>query len=122
VEKAVEESCKGKWRNGGTDYRLCAAILARLMQSMSRSPENQTAHPPAEIVAGYVAHTCGQGARNAVERHCVRCSDCLLKLVVLLRLIGCAPDSAERRILDKLVPLGIEAATRARNMIGCGKQ
>ena len=91
------------------------------MQGTNRSPQNQIAHPPAEIVAEYVIHTCSPGIRAAVEEHCIGCHDCLFKLVVLLHLITFAPDAAERRILNNLAPIGVEAAAKARKIILSGE-
>jgi hypothetical protein len=37
--------------------------------------------------------------------------------MVLLHLITFAPDESERRILNKLAPIGVEAAAKARKII-----
>lgn len=74
----------------------------------------QTDHTPEEVMASYVAGTGSREERDEVEEHCLRCEECRAKLAIMLRICFGDESDEEKRQLEPLYSLGIEAAALAR--------
>jgi CHAT domain-containing protein len=72
-------------------------------------------------MVAYITGACSPEGRNVIETHCIDCVICRTHLSTLLRL-SLSADEAERRKLEPLLPLGHQAATYAREIIGLRKQ
>jgi Putative zinc-finger len=66
-----------------------------------------------EKMVSYVAGTCSITEKREFEAHCLSCRECRMILAILLRVTYLPIAEEERKILDKLYPLGEMAAKMA---------
>jgi hypothetical protein len=66
-----------------------------------------------ERIVSYVAGTCSIIEKKEFESHCLGCSECRLVLAILLRVTYLPINEEEKRILDRLYPIGELAAKMA---------
>jgi CHAT domain-containing protein len=71
------------------------------------------------MMVAYLTGACSADEREEVEDHCVDCQVCCAQLAALLHLVLSSTQEREekRRELEALLPLGEQAATRARKMV-----
>jgi len=74
-------------------------------------------HPADAVMAGYVLGTLAPTEQGEVEEHCVICRECCAQLALLIRAIGPEENEEEQRQVEALLPLGQQAAARAREQI-----
>ena len=65
----------------------------------------------------YVAGICSFEERSVIEGHCINCPICWGQLSALLHMIVSSPNDLEEQDLETLLPLGEQAAARARMII-----
>ncbi len=65
----------------------------------------------------YVAGISSTVERNIIEGHCINCPSCWAQLSTLLHLIVSSSNQYEESDLETLLPLGEQAAARARKII-----
>jgi CHAT domain-containing protein len=75
-------------------------------------------HPPLAMVASYALGTCSVEEQALIDDHCFACEDCRAQLTILLRVCAAGVSEAERRQLERLFPLGVEAVAQARHQPG----
>lgn len=67
-----------------------------------------------ERIVSYVAGTCSITEKKEFEAHCLGCSECRLVLAILLRATYLPIDEDEKRILERMIPIGELAAKIAQ--------
>jgi CHAT domain-containing protein len=78
---------------------------------------DEITHPDRNLMVGYLTGHCSTDVRNIIEEHCIDCHDCRTQLSILLHMKFSTTDENEQRELAFLLPLGEEAAARARSII-----
>ncbi len=66
-----------------------------------------------EKLVSYVAGTCSPTEKKDFEGHCLTCSECRFVLAVLLRVTYLPIDEEEKKVLERLYPHGVLAASMA---------
>ena len=76
-------------------------------------------HLARRMMVAYLTGACSSEEREFVEDHCVDCEACCASLAALLHLVISSTHEREdkRRELETLLPLGEQAAARARKII-----
>jgi CHAT domain-containing protein/Flp pilus assembly protein TadD len=69
------------------------------------------------MMVAYLTGACSSEEREVVEDHCLECQACCSQLAALVRLIVSSSKEDERPELEALLPLGEQAATRARHVV-----
>jgi len=71
------------------------------------------------MMVAYLTGACSSEEREAVEDHCVDCQACCAQLAAMLHLVVSSAHEREdkRRELEALLPIGEQAAVRARNIV-----
>jgi CHAT domain-containing protein len=69
------------------------------------------------MMVAYLTGACSSEERDVVEDHCLDCQTCCSQLAALVRLIVSSTNEDEQPELDALLPLGEQAAARARHII-----
>jgi CHAT domain-containing protein len=67
-------------------------------------------------MVAYITGACSPERREVIETHCIDCLICRTHLSTLLRL-SLSADEAERRKLERLLPLGHQAGVQAREIV-----
>jgi CHAT domain-containing protein len=75
-------------------------------------------HPDRNLMVAYVSGSCSSEGSEVIEDHCLDCPTCRAQLATLVHLIASSTDEDERRESEALLPLGEQAAARARKIIG----
>jgi tetratricopeptide (TPR) repeat protein len=74
-------------------------------------------HPDRNLMVGYLTGRSPANVRNFIEEHCIDCHDCRTQLSLLLHLIIPSVDENEKAKFLTLLPIGEEAAARARSIV-----
>lgn len=76
-------------------------------------------HLARRMMVAYLTGGCSSEEREVVEDHCVDCQACCAQLAAMLHLVISSAHEREdkRRELDALMPLGEQAAARARKFV-----
>src|SRR5262249_13340182 len=74
-------------------------------------------HPDRSRMVDYVTGACSLEERGAIEAHCINCAICWTQLSTLLHLIVTQANQYEQRDIEALLPLGEQAAARARMIV-----
>ncbi|MDX2042416.1 MAG: CHAT domain-containing protein [Acidobacteriota bacterium] len=82
---------------------------------MKDSQSSLTGHPPEKLIAAYAVGKCSPIEQASIDEHCFTCERCRTRLSILLRLCELDGNDEERRELERLFPLGMEAITQIRN-------
>jgi CHAT domain-containing protein len=71
------------------------------------------------MMVAYLTGACSSEERDIVEDHCLECEACCAQLATLLHLVVSSAHEreSERREVETLLPLGEQAAARARNIV-----
>jgi CHAT domain-containing protein len=71
------------------------------------------------MMVAYLTGACSSEEREAVEDHCVDCQACCAQLAAMLHLVISSAHEREdkRRELEALLPIGEQAAARARKIV-----
>jgi CHAT domain-containing protein len=71
------------------------------------------------MMVAYLTGACSSEEREIVEDHCLECEACCAQLAVLLHMVVSSEREREDELreLDDLLPLGEQAAARARNIV-----
>jgi hypothetical protein len=70
-----------------------------------------------EKMVSYVAGTCSITEKKDFESHCLTCSECRMILAAILRAKYLPIDEEEKRILERMYPLGEKAARMALDSV-----
>lgn len=71
-------------------------------------------HPPEALMAAYVLGKCSLAEQAEIDEHCFSCEQCRTQLSILMRVCAVGENEDERRQLEHLFPLGMEAIAQAR--------
>ena len=76
-----------------------------------------SSHPRREMMIAYSTDACLPDERRAIEDHCLVCPQCRIEVLVLLRRGATSPVDDEQSVLTPLLPIGLQAAARARELV-----
>src|SRR5215510_14652934 len=83
----------------------------------SHNGHHRDNHPDRGMMVDYVTGVCSLEERSVIEWHCINCRMCWTQLSTLLHLIVTSANEYEQRDMEALLPLGEQAAARARKII-----
>jgi CHAT domain-containing protein len=71
------------------------------------------------MMVAYLTGSCSSEEREIVEDHCLECEACCAQLATLLHMVVSSAHEREsqRREVETLLPIGEQAAARARNIV-----
>src|SRR5262245_24710186 len=90
-----------------------------MREAMNGNGSHPDTHLARRMMVAYLTGACSSEEREAVEDHCVDCPACCEQLAALLHLVISSAHEREdkRRELEALLPLGEQAAARARKIV-----
>jgi CHAT domain-containing protein/Flp pilus assembly protein TadD len=76
-------------------------------------------HPARRMMVAYLTGACSSEEREIVEDHCLECEACCAQLATLLHMVVSSAHEreAERQEVEAFLPIGEQAAARARDMV-----
>jgi CHAT domain-containing protein len=91
----------------------------KMRESVNGNGSHTDLHLARRMMVAYLTGACSSDEREVVEDHCVDCQACCAQLAALLHLVLSSTQELEdkRRELEALLPLGEQAASRARKMV-----
>ena len=78
--------------------------------------DDRNIHQDGQTLINYTAGACSPAEKKAIEVHCLECVTCRAQLTVLINLKVALEIEDESRDWEAFLPLGREAAARARQL------
>jgi CHAT domain-containing protein len=90
-----------------------------MREAMNGNGSHPDTHLARRMMVAYLTGVCSSEEREAVEDHCVDCQACCAQLAAMLHLVISSAHEREdkRRELEALLPIGEQAAARARKIV-----
>src|SRR5262245_20069564 len=91
----------------------------KMREAVNGNGSHADSHLARRMMVAYLTGVCSSEEREVVEDHCVDCQACCAPLAAMLHLVIPWDQDREnkRRELDALLPLGEQAAARAREIV-----
>src|SRR5499426_470316 len=92
---------------------------AKMREAVNGNGSHTDTHLARRLMVAYLTGACSSEEREAVEDHCVDCQTCCAQLAAMLHLVISSAHEREdkRRELETLLPIGEQAAARARKIV-----
>src|SRR5215475_8504698 len=105
----------GSYPGGRSDRKMRGAVNG----NGNGNGHHLDVHPARRMMVDYLTGACSSEEREIVEDHCLDCDACRAQLAALVHLVVSSAHEREnqRRQVEALLPLGEQAAARARSIV-----